>query len=190
MATDSPIQMAEKAIKRVFGGSREIKTSADGHTASIVSNGVTLCGITHNGGESYTAEVVFAAPGHDMMSVTGTLDTAHHYEDVMIPIYRAKERANILIKVLDVMKDSKRVDADDGAIFAFETSAYDGSKAVVSLVNGYDDFEFSIEGKQAYSLYDDIYEYARFSSCRIIKHNGDDDEYNATRIVFSATMYR
>ena len=190
MATDLPIQMAEKAIKRVFGGSREIKISVDGHTASIVSNGVTLCSVTHNGGKSYTAEVVFAAPGHDMMSVTGTLDTAHHYEDVMIPIYRAKERANILIKVLDVMKDSKQVDADDGAIFAFETSTYDGSKAVVSLVNGYDDFEFSIEGKQAYHLYEEIHDYAGLSSCRIIEHNGEDDEYDATRIVFSVTMYR
>ena len=190
MTTDSPIQMAEKAIKRVFGGNRKIEVSSDGHTVSVLSNGVSLCSITHNGGRSYTAEVTFAAPGHDIMSVTGTLDTAHHYEDVMIPIYRAKARANILIKVLDIMKDSKQIDAVDGACFAFETTMYDGSKAVVSLIKGYDDFEFSIEGEQAYSLYDDIYDYAGLSSCWIIEHNGDDDEYDATRIVFSAGMYQ
>lgn len=190
MTTDSPIQMAEKAIKRVFGGNRKIEVSADGRTASIVSNGVTLCSVTHNGGESYTAEVVFAAPGHDLMSVTGTLDTAQHYEDVMIPIYRAKSCANIIIKVLDVMKDSRQIDAIDGACFAFETTMYDGSKVVVSLIKGYDDFEFSVEGEQAYSLYDNIYDYSGLSFCRIIEHNGDDDEYSATRIVFSAAMYR
>ena len=67
---------------------------------------------------------------------------------------------------------------------------YDGSKAVVSLIKGHDDFEFSIEGEQAYSLYDDIYDYTGLSSCWVIEHNGDDDEYDATRIVFSASMYR
>ena len=187
MTTDSPIQMAEKAIKKEFGGSRKIKVSSDGCTASIVSNGVTLCSVKHNGGESYTAEVTFAAPGHDLMSVSGTLETAQHYEDVMIAIYRAKARASVLISILDTMKNSKQV---DGACFTFETTAYDGSKAVISLLSGYDEFKFSIEGKLAYFLYDDIYDYAGLSSCRIIDHNGDDDEYDATRIVFSATMYR
>lgn len=188
--TDSAIQMAKKAIERVFGKGREIKVSADGFTVSMMSNGATLCSVTHNGGTSYTAEVTFAAPGHDLMYVSSTLETAQHYEDVMIPIYRAKERANILIKVLDVMKNSKQVDSVDGACFAFETTAYDGSKAVVSLVKGCDDFEFSVEGEQAYSLYDDIYDYAGLSFCNVIEHNGDDDEYDATRIVFSATIYR
>lgn len=187
MTTDSPIQMAEKAIKREFGGNRKIEVSSDGRTASIVSNGVTLCSVTHNGGESYTAEVVFAAPGHDLMSVTGTLDTAQHYEDVMIPIAHAKFRANAIISILNAMRDSKQI---GGACFAFETTAYDGSKAVVSLIKGHDDFEFSIEGEHACSLYDDIQDYSRLSSCRIIEHNGDDDEYTATRIVFSATIYR
>ena len=96
----------------------------------------------------------------------------------------------MIIKILDVMKDSKQIDAADGACFAFKTTMYDGSKVVVSLVNGYDDFEFSVEGEQAYSLYDDIHDYAGLSSCRFIEHNGDDDEYSATCIVFSATMYR
>lgn len=190
MTTDSPIQMAKKAIARVFGKGREIKASANGRTASVLSNGVTLCSVTHNGGTSYTAEVTFAAPGHDLMSVSATLKTAQHYEDVMIPIYRAKSCANMIIKILDVMKDSKQIDAADGACFAFETTMYDGSKVVVSLVKGYDDFEFSVEGEQAYSLYDDIHDYAGLSSCRIIEHNGDDDEYSATCIVFSAAMYR
>lgn len=188
--TDSPIQMAKKAIERVFGKGREIKTSSDGRTASVISHGVSLCSVTHNGGTSYTAEVTFAAPGHDLMSVVGTLETAQHYEDVMIPIYRAKSRANIIIKVFDVMEDSKQIDAADGACFAFETTVYDGSKAVVSLVKGYDDFEFSVKGENAYSLYEEIYDYACLSSCKIIEHNGDDDEYDATRIVFSATTYR
>ena len=190
MTTDSPIQMAKKAIKREFGSNRKIKVSSDGRTASIVSNGATLCSVTHNGGEFYTAEVTFAAPGHDLMSVSGTLETAQHYEDVMIPIYQAKSRANIIIKVLDIMKDSRQIDAVDGACFAFETTMYDGSKVVVSLVKGYDDFEFSVEGDRAYYLYEEIYDYACLSSCRIIEHNGDDDEYDATRIVFSATTYR
>lgn len=188
--TGSPIQMAKKAIKREFGSNRKIKVSSDGRTASIVSNGMALCSVTHNGGESYTAEVTFAAPGHDLMSVTGTLDTAQHYEDVMIPIARAKFRANAIISILNIMRDSKQIDAADGNCFAFETTAYDGSKAVVSLIKGHDDFEFSIEGERACSLYDDIHDYSGLSSCRIIEHNGDDDEYSATRIVFSATIYR
>lgn len=185
--TDSPIQMAKKAIARVFGKGREIKASANGRTASVLSNGVTLCSVTHNGGTSYTAEVTFAAPGHDLMSVSATLKTAQHYEDVMIPIARAKFRANAIISILNTMRDSKQIDA---ACFAFETTAYDGSKAVVSLIKGHDDFEFSIEGERACSLYDDIHDYSGLSSCGIIEHNGDDDEYSATRIVFSATIYR
>lgn len=133
---------------------------------------------------------MFAAPGHDLMSVAGTLDTAQHYEDVTIAIYRAKARANVLISILDTMKNAKQVDTVDGSIFTLETSAYDGSKAIVSLVKGYDDFEFSIEGEQAYSLYDDIYDYAGLSYCRVVEHNGEDGEYDATRIIFSAATYR
>lgn len=53
MTTDSPIQMAKKAIKRVFGKDRAIQASADDRTASIVSNGVTLCSVTHNGGTGH-----------------------------------------------------------------------------------------------------------------------------------------
>lgn len=190
MTTDSPIQMAKKAIARVFGKGREIKAPANGRTASVLSNGVTLCSVTHNGGTSYTAEVTFAAPGHDLMSVTGTLGTAQHYEDIMIPIYHAKSRANILINIMNNMKNTKQINAVDGAYFSFETEAYDESKVIVSLIKGYDDFEFSVEGEQACSLYDDIHDYAGLSSCRIVEHNGDDDEYNATRIVFSASVYR
>jgi hypothetical protein len=185
--TDSPIQMAKKALKREFGGNRKIEASSDGRTVFIVSNGVTLCSVTHNGGESYTAEVTFSAPGHNLMSVADTLETAQHYEDVMIPIARAKFLANAIISILNTMRDSKQIDA---ACFAFETTAYDGSKAVVSLIKGHDDFEFSIEGERACSLYDDIHDYSSLSSCGIIEHNGDDDEYSATRIVFSASMYR
>lgn len=188
--TDSPIQMAKKAIKHEFGSNRKIEVSADGRTASIVSNGVTLCSVTHNGGESYTAEVAFAAPGHDLMSVTGTLDTAQHYEDVMIPIARAKFRANAIISILNIMRGSKQIDTVDGACFSFKTITYYGSEAVVSLIKGHDDFEFSIEGEHACSLYDDIHDYSGLSYCGIIEHNGDDDEYTATRIVFSATIYR
>lgn len=188
--TDSPIQMMQKAIKQEFGSNKEIKVSSDGRTASMMSNGMTLCSVTHNGGTSYTAEVAFATPGHDLMSVTGTLGTAQHYEDIMIPIYHAKSRANILINIMNNMKNTKQINAVDGACFAFETTAYDGSKAVVSLIKGHDDFEFSIEGERACSLYDDIHDYSSLSSCGIIEHNGDDDEYSATRIVFSATIYR